>query len=70
METFELWTAVLSGGNTLELRVFAAEDISVSEEQRLTTRLCRLMDIFHDDWRRLALFIDMAPANGRPRPRS
>ena len=52
MNSFELWTAILAGDNTLELRVFSIEEISVMDEQRLTSRLCRLMDIFHEDWRR------------------
>ena len=49
---FDIWTAVLAGSNSLELRVLSTESITVSDEQRLTRKLCRLMDIFGDDWRR------------------
>ena len=51
-EEFDLITAVLAGSNTLELRLFAPEEILDVQEQVLTDRLCRSMDRFHDEWRR------------------
>ena len=49
----ELLTAVLSGPRTLELRVFAGGDFDLSPtfEQRLTKRLCHLMDKHSELWR-------------------
>ena len=46
-------TAVLSGPRTLELRVFteADYDLSPTFEQRLTKRLCHLMDKHGETWR-------------------
>ena len=58
MNNFDLWTAVLAGDNTLELRVFSTDDITTAEEQRLTSRLCRLMDLFQEDWRRYKLLLN------------
>ena len=48
----ELVTAVLSGDRCLELRLFSPDDVPVREEQKLTKRLCRLMDRFCLKWRR------------------
>ena len=49
--TFELITAILAGSNSLELRIFAPDEMPSETEQPLTRRLCRLMDIFYNDWR-------------------
>ena len=48
----ELLTAVLSGARTLELRVFTEADLPPACEQRLTKRLCRLVDRFDQSWLR------------------
>ena len=49
----EMVTAVLSGGRNLELRVLVESDnITVSEEKRLTRKLCQLMDRHAVVWRR------------------
>ena len=48
----ELVTAVLAGNNTLELRLFSGVSLECHRELVLNRRLCRLMDLFHEDWRR------------------
>ena len=49
---FRIQTAVLSGDNTKELRVFTIQDLSVVAEKKLTRRLCRLMDRNVEKWKR------------------
>ena len=49
----EMLTAVLAGERNLELRVFAEDDhLTIVEEKRLTSCLCRLMDGQASVWRR------------------
>ena len=43
-------TAVLSGDNTKELRVFALEDLSVQQELGLTQHLCSMMNKYQQHW--------------------
>lgn len=49
-DAFEIITAVIAGDKSLELRVLSPAEITVSEEQRLTTRLCKLMDRYQRKW--------------------
>jgi len=49
-DQFELITAVLSGDNTLQLRVFSPAAVSVTDEVSLTARLCKLMDRYQHLW--------------------
>ena len=58
----ELVTAVISGDRNFELRVFMEGLMSVDHEQVLTRRLCRLVNIFHEDWKRLDI-IGLRDAN-------
>ena len=48
----EMVTAVLSGGRDLEIRVFADIEMSLSNEQMLTQKLCKLMDRHANLWRK------------------
>ena len=48
----EMVTAILAGDNTLELRVFSEQIVAAHQEVTLTKRLCRLMDLFQEDWQR------------------
>ena len=48
----ELLTAVISGDRTFQVRVFAGEFLTVTEEVQLTSRLCNLVDRFGDQWAR------------------
>ena len=50
MTEFILQTAILSGDNTKELRVFSLTDISVQQEIDLTNRLCTLMNKYQQHW--------------------
>ena len=50
MAEFVLQTAVLAGDSTLELRVFASEDIPVSTEMVLTQQLCGAMNKYQRHW--------------------
>ena len=45
-------TAVISGDRCLELRVFMQEEFSIADEITLNKRLCRLVNVFQDDWKR------------------
>ena len=40
----QLITAVLSGDRTLELRIFGLQELTASQERRLTARLCRFSE--------------------------
>ena len=40
----EIITAVLSGDRCLEIRLFTHVAVSIKTEQKLTRRLCRIMD--------------------------
>ena len=46
----ELLTAILAGDRTLELRIFVDQEITDDLEERLTARLCRLMDNKQTEW--------------------
>ena len=50
MGEFILQTAILSGDNTKELRVFSMEDITVQQEIDLTNQLCSLMNKYQRHW--------------------
>ena len=43
-------TAILSGDNTKELRVFALDDLTVQQELGLTQHLCSMMNRFQQHW--------------------
>ena len=55
---FELITAILAGDNSLEMRVFTPHEINATEEGRLTTRLCKLMNNWNTHWKRYILTFD------------
>ena len=48
----EMLTAVIAGDRSFELRVFLEGTMSSEHEIVLTRRLCRLMNVFQDDWKR------------------
>ena len=45
-------TAVMAGDRSFELRVFIEGSMSPEHEQVLTRRLCRLVNVFHEDWKK------------------
>ena len=45
-------TAVMAGDRSFELRIFIEGTMSIDHEQVLTRRLCRLVNVFHEDWRK------------------
>ena len=47
---FQIITAVIAGDRTLEARVFAACNVSVSVEVAITAQLCRMMDKNQHEW--------------------
>ena len=47
-----LQTAILSGDNTKELRVFTLLDLTLQEEQQLTRYLCWLMNRQVSEWKK------------------
>ena len=51
----ELVTAVITGDRAFQIRVFAEEFLSLQEEQKLTSRLCRLTNLFGATWARYKL---------------
>ena len=50
MAEFVLQTAILAGDGTLELRVFASEDVTVSTEIIMTQQLCGAMNKYQHHW--------------------
>ena len=48
----EMLTAVMAGDRSFELRVFLEGSMSPDHETVLTRRLCRLVNTFHEDWKR------------------
>lgn len=50
MAEFALQTAILAGDGTLELRVFASEDVAVSTEVIMTQQLCGAMNKYQRHW--------------------
>ena len=49
-------TAILSGDNTKELRIFMLEDLSRTQEKQLTKYLCWLMDRQATDWKKYVFY--------------